>query len=142
MKSLITMKDIIKNGAYDALKKVVLHRGLNDIESEIYTLLVLSKTKMSAREIAESTGYAYSSVVNALNNLRRRYLVDRNKRTRCYEYGANADFVGMLRRERRQLIEYLTEARNALKDKKDYKDLVEHIDECINYLGKVEKEVE
>jgi len=141
MYSLITMKDIIKNGARDALKKVVLHRGLNDIESEIYTLLVLSKTKMSAREIAESTGYAYSSVVNALNNLRRRYLVDRNKRARCYEYEANVDFVEMLRKERKQLIEYLTEAKNALKDKDDYKDLVEHIEECIKYLGKVEKEV-
>ncbi len=135
------MISIRENGAYSALKKVMVHWGFGDIEADIYSLLVLSKRSMTAREIAEEIGYAYSSVVNGLNNLRRHYLVEREKNGRCYAYSANINIIQILKNERRLVISYLTEAKNALENDEDYEDIVEHLEEGIKYLGKVEKEV-
>jgi len=135
------MIDIRENGAYSALKKVMVHWGFGDIEADIYSLLVLSKKAKSAKEIADEIGYAYSSVVNGLNNLRRHYLVEREKNGRCYAYSANINIIQILKNERRLVISYLTEAKNALKTDEDYADIVKHLEEGIKHLGKVEKEV-
>jgi len=138
---IITMRNIKNHGTFNALRKVMVHWGFAEIEATIYSLLVLKKEPMTAREIAEEIGYAYSSVVNALNNLRRHELVEREKGRKCYSYRAVIDFIRIIKNERRRVRNFLTEAREALEDEKDdYSTLWEHLNEGIEYLGKIDKE--
>jgi len=138
----IIMRDIINHETYNALKKVMIHWGFGDIEATIYALLVLKKKPMSAREIAEVVGYAYSSVVNALNQLRRHELVERDKSGKCYSYNAVIDFVKIIKNERRRVMKFLSEAKEALKnEKEDYTELIQHLEDGIKYLGMIDKEV-
>ena len=136
------MINIRKNGAYNALKKVMVHWGFGDIEAHIYSLLVLKNKPLTAKEIADEIGYAYSSVVNALNNLRRYELIEREKNGRYYTYSAIIDFVKFIKNERRRVINFLTEAKYALEgEESNYQHLLKNLEDGIKYLGKVEKEV-
>jgi len=136
------MRDTINYETYNALKKVMIHWGFGDIEASIYALLVLKNKPMGAREIAEKVGYAYSSVVNALNQLRRYELVERDKNGKCYSYHAVIDFIKILKNERRRVKKLLTEIKEALKNEKEnYTELLQHLENGIKYLGKIDKEV-
>ena len=142
MQSLIIMIDIINQRVLTALKKVMLHWGFTHIEASVYSLLLLKKKAMSAREIAEETGYAYSSVVNSLNRLKRFQLVEREKKGKCYFYTPVTNIVEIIRNERRIVRNYLIEVREALKEGGEkYSELLKCIEEGIEYLGKVDKEV-
>ncbi len=136
------MRNIINHAAFRTLKKVMAHWGLGDIEATIYALLAIKNTPMSAKEISQEIDYAYSSVVNALNHLRRHELVERDKKGKCYAYRAVIDFVKIITNERRRVIKFLTEARESLENKKDkYRELIKHIEDGLRYLGKIDEEV-
>ena len=97
---------------------------------------------MSAREIAEEIGYAYSSVVNALNRLKRFQLIEREQKGKCYIYTPVTDIVKIIRNERKVVRNYLIEVEEALKKEEDkYSELLKCIKEGIEYLGKIDKEV-
>jgi len=143
MHSLITMTDITNQKVFTALRKVMLHWGFTHIEASVYSLLLLKKKAMSAREIAEEIGYAYTSVVNALNQLKRFQLVEREKRGKCYFYTPVNNIVEIIRNERRIVRSYLIEVREALKKGGEkYSELLKYVEEGIKYLGKMDKEVE
>ena len=123
------------------MKKIMLHWGFTHIEASIYSLLLLKNEEMCAREIAEKTKYAYSSVINALNRLRRYHLVEREKKGKCYFYTPVTNIVEILRNERKRVRNYLIELRKALKEEKEkYSELLRHVEEGIEYLGRAEKE--
>ena len=137
------MRDIRNKIVYNSLKKVMIHWGFGDMEASIYSLLVIEQKDMNAKYIAENIGYAYSSVVNALNQLRRHRMVERNKRGKCYSYSAVIDFVKILKNERRVVVSYLTDAKESLNpEKMEYRELWKQLDRGIKYLGKIEKEVD
>ena len=120
----------------------MLHWGFTDIEASVYSLLLLKKKALSAREIAEEIGYAYSSVVNALNRLKRFQLVEREKKGKCYFYTPVTNIVEIIRNERRIVRNYLIEVREALKEGGEkYSELLKRVEEGIEYLGRVDKEV-
>ena len=120
----------------------MIHWGFGDLESTIYALLVMKKEPMTAREIADEIGYAYSSVVNALNQLIRHEMIERKKSGKCYTYFAVIDFIRIIRNERLKVKNFLTEAKMALEEENGkYAELLKHLEEGIEYLGKIEKEV-
>ncbi len=135
----IIMRNIKDHGTFNALKNVMMHWGFGHIEATIYSLLVLKKESMTAREISKEIGYAYSSVVNALNHLRRYDLVERSKRGKCYSYRAVIDFVRIIANERRRAIKFLEEAKKALEGERDeYEELWKHLEIGMKYLGSIE----
>ncbi len=136
------MKHITKNGAYSSLKKVMIHWGFGDIDASVYAILALNREEMTAKEIAEESGYAYSSVVNSLNHLRRYYLVERDKKGKCYSYKAVIDFVKILKNERRLVVNLLKETKETLKDGTEkYEEIMDNIEKGIKYLGEIEKKI-
>ncbi len=136
------MRDLINTRAFESLKHVMTHWGFNDTESAIYALLALSRKEMGAKEIAESIGRAYSSVVNELNKLIRYGLVTRRKIDKCYEYSAVIDLIQILRRERAMVRRLLTEVKECLdKIEVENEEFKEHLEEAIEYLGKLDREV-
>ena len=136
------MIDTINQRTFTILKKVMLHWGFTHIEASIYSLLLLKNKPMSAREIAEEIGFAYSSVINALNRLKRFQLVEREQKGKCYLYIPVTNIVEIIRNERRIVRNYLMEVREALKEGGEkYSKLLKCIEEGIEYLGKVDKEV-
>ena len=138
----INMRDLKKHRTYDSLRRVMIHWGFGDLESAIYALLVMNQKPMTAKEIANEIGYAYSSVVNALNQLRRHDMVERKKSGKCYTYSAVIDFIRIIKNERLKVKNFLTEAKMALEEENgEYAELLEHLEEGIRYLGKLEKEV-
>jgi len=119
----------------------MIHWGFGDLESAIYALLVIKQKPMTAKEIANEIGYAYSSVVNALNQLIRHDMVERKKWGKCYTYSAVIDFIRIIKNERLKVKNFLTEAKIALEEEGEYNELLKHLEEGIEYLGKMEKEV-
>ncbi len=142
MRILITMRDIMKTKAFQSLKDVMIHWGFGDTEASIYALLALSAKPMTAKEIAEKVGRAYSSVVNELNKLIRHGMVTRSKGEKCYHYSAVIDVIKIIRNERRKVINLLTEVRNDLEEMYDesVEELKNHVEEALKYLGELEKE--
>ncbi len=136
------MENLINTRAFESLKRVMTHWGFNDTEAAIYALLALSRKQMTAKDLAEIIGRAYSSVVNELNKLIRYGLVERSKTNKCYEYSAVIDLIQILRRERAMVRRLLTEVKECL-DKIDMEneEFKEHLEEAIEYLGKLDMEV-
>jgi len=136
------MIDLKEHKTYESLRRVMIHWGFGDLESAIYALLVMKQKPMTAKEIANEIGYAYSSVVNALNQLRRHEMIERKKGGKCYTYSAVIDFIRIIRNERMKVRNFLTEAKMALEaEDGEYAELLKHLEEGIEYLGKMEKEV-
>ncbi|MCD6411064.1 MAG: transcriptional regulator [Thermoplasmata archaeon] len=133
------MVGIIDQRVFRALKKVMLHWGFTNIEATIYSLLLLENKTMSAIEIAKETGYAYSSVINALNGLKRFQLIEREKKGKCYYFTPVSNIVEIIRNERKAVRNYLIELRGALKEEgKKYSELLRRVEEGIEYLGEAE----
>ena len=139
---IINMRDLKEHKTYESLRRVMIHWGFGELEAAIYALLVMKQKPMTAKEIANEIGYAYSSVVNALNQLRRHEMVERKKGVKCYTYSAVIDFIRIIKNERLKVKNFLTEAKMALEGKdEEYAELLRHLEEGIEYLGKLEKEV-
>ncbi len=77
---------------------------LGDGCANIYSLLVAKGKLTNIREIAEKTGYAYSSVANYLNTLLKKHLVEKIRYQGKNVYKANFDFVEIIKNERRELL--------------------------------------
>ncbi len=139
----IFMKDLMKTKAYKNLRNIMLQWGFSNTEASIYALLALSEKPLGAKKIAERINRAYSSVVNELNKLIRAGLVERTKGERCYEYSAVLDLIGIIRMERKRLISMLSEINKCLKeiDGNVRRELINHLEEALDYLGRLEKEV-
>ncbi len=145
MRILIIMKDmrkIMETKAFQSLKDVMIHWGFGDTEASIYALLALSARPMTAKEIAENIGRAYSSVVNELNKLIRHGMVTRSKGEKCYHYSAVIDVIKIIRNERRKVINLLTEVKNDLEEVYDESilELKNHVEEALKYLGELDRE--
>ncbi|NPA74808.1 MAG: TrmB family transcriptional regulator [Euryarchaeota archaeon] len=138
---MVNTRGQIKKDAFDALKKVMVHWGFSEIEATIYSHLLLKRESMTARELSEEIDYAYSSIVNALNQLKRHGMVEREKRGKCYSYSAVFDFVKIIKNERKYVRELLTRAMEDLKGVEAYIEVLEHLKESVEYLGKIDKEV-
>ncbi len=135
---IITMID---EKLYSGLHKVMLHWGFRETAASIYALLVMENRPMTAKEIADKIGRAYSSVINELNTLRRYGLVDRRRVDRKCIYTAVTDLVEIIKNERRRVMKFFKEIKEGIDDRDEYKKIIENVEKAIEYLGKIEEEV-
>ena len=125
--------------------EVLKHYGLGDAEANIVAVLS-THGKMNAKEISKETGYAYSTVVNALNFLKRIGFIEKDKSNRICIYSANIDFIKIMENDRRRLSNLLNDLREEIKKvegKYKYKlsNLISRVEATLKYLKKIEEVV-
>ncbi|MCD6480939.1 MAG: BlaI/MecI/CopY family transcriptional regulator [Thermoplasmata archaeon] len=117
---------------------IMRHYGLGEAEAKVMGALA-TRGEMSAKEISSHTGYAYSTVINTLNFLKRMGMVERRKKGRTSFYSAEVDFLEMMKEERERILNIfheLKEDMNSLKKKSREKmrKLVESVEKSIRYM--------
>ena len=122
--------------------EIMRHYGFGDSEAAIMAVLAING-KLTAKEIAEKTGYAYSTVINALNFLKRTGFVLKEKKNRICIYSTNLDFVRIIQEDRARLSNLLNSLKEDIKNAEEkYKDKLTHlilkIENALKYLNKAE----
>lgn len=124
----------------EKLKRLLKHWGFEDIESAIFATLMTSDG-MTAEEIANSIGYAYSTTINSLNNLSRMGYIERVRRDRKFVYFPKIDFVKIINSEMGKissmLREIASEFRSKISYRKKFSKLAEKIEEAIKYIERM-----
>lgn len=120
------------------LKKILKQWGFGEVEADIFAHLSTSDG-LTAKEISDKIGYAYSTTINSLNNLIRMGYVERSKKERKFVYFANLDFVKIIEREISKTSNLLKELKNEIckledKYKSKLRELVLKIEHAIKYL--------
>lgn len=128
------MSEKIKN----KLRNVLKQWGLGEAEADIFATLATSQG-MTAKEISDELGYAYSTTINCLNSLRRMGYVERSRKERKFVYFANIDFAKLVEREIKKLSNSLREVMGEIyrvegKYKGKLKELALKIEKAIKYL--------
>ncbi len=125
----------------DRVAEIMRHYGFGYSEAKILATLAING-KMKAKEIAEKTGYAYSTVINTLNFLRRTgFVVKEKEEGKACLYSANLDFIKMIEDDRRRLLDLFTNLKREVKNvEKKYhhklSNLKLKIESALNYLSK------
>ncbi|MEM2583549.1 MAG: helix-turn-helix domain-containing protein [Candidatus Thermoplasmatota archaeon] len=124
----------------EKLRRLLKYLGFEDIESEIFATLMTSDG-LTAEEIANSIGYAYSTTVNSLNNLSRMGYIEKVRKERKFVYFPKIDFVKIIEQEMRKMSSMLKEIALEFKDKisyrKKFSNLTQKIEEAIRYIEKM-----
>ncbi|MCD6222379.1 MAG: BlaI/MecI/CopY family transcriptional regulator [Thermoplasmata archaeon] len=128
------------NKIENKIAEIMRHYGFGDCEAAIMASLA-THGKMKAKEIAEKTGYAYSTVINALNFLRRTGFVTKEKEKKLCVYSTNLDFVKIIEEDRKRLSALLKSLKDEIikaegKYKEKLSSLVFKIESALNYLDK------
>ena len=129
------------------IKKIARHWGLGEIESSIYAVIVTSETLLTAREIAQKIGYAYSSTINGLNNLIRSGFSEKRREKRKNVYNPLIDFVEIIKKETddiHSLLKQVAGGIHALEDtyKRKLAEVLKRIEIAIGYLEKTKIEAD
>ena len=129
------------NKIENKIMEIMRHYGFGDSEAAIMAVLA-TNGKMTAKEIASKTGYAYSTIINALNFLRRTGFVHKEKKNRVCIYSTNLDFVRIIEEDRARLSSLLKSLKEDIKNAEGkYKDkmasLILKIENALNYLDKM-----
>ena len=82
--------------------------GFGSIEADI-SATIATKKGLTAREISEEIGYAYSTTINSLNRLRRMGYINRLKRNRKFIYSFNADFISIISENMQKMMQIFQE---------------------------------
>lgn len=132
-------------GLVGDIKKVAKHWGLGEIESSIYAIIVTSEPFLTAREIAQKIGYAYSSTINGLNNLVRSGFSEKRRENGKNVYSPTIDFVEIIKKEVddiHSLLKQVAGSIYALEStyKRKLSELLERIEKAIGYLEKTKTE--
>ncbi len=122
------------------IAEIMRHYGFGDCESAIMAVLT-TQGKMRAKELAEKTGYAYSTIINALNFLRRTGFVTKEKEKKRCIYSTNIDFVKIIEEDRKRLSGLLKSLKDEIaRAEGKYKDklstLIFKIESALKYLDK------
>ncbi len=118
------------------LRKLLKHWGLGEAEADVFATLAMSDG-LTAKDIANELGYAYSTTINCLNNLMRMGYVERDKKDRKFVYFANTNFVKFVDDEIKKIKTSLKEIakeiyRGGYKEK--LRNLAIKIENAIKYL--------
>jgi len=130
------------NKIENRIMEIMRHYGFGDSEAAVMAILA-THGKMTAKEIAKKTGYAYSTIINALNFLKRTGFVIKEKKNRICIYSTNLDFVRIIEEDRARLANLLKSLKDDIKDAEErYKGKLAHlilkIENALNYLNKSE----
>ncbi len=97
----------INRSLYRETKRLMMHWGFGETCSSIYALLFISEDSMTAKEVADELGYAYSSMINELNKLRREGVIIRERKGRKYAYAAVKSIDSILLKEKEKTLSIL-----------------------------------
>ncbi len=103
-----------KERLYRDTKRLLLHWGFGETCSSIYALLFVSEEPLTAEEVADELGYAYSSMVNELNKLRREGIITRERSGRKYVYTAQKRVDSILQKEKEKTLSILNSMKEIL----------------------------
>ncbi len=122
---------------------IMRHYGLGEAEARIVSILA-ARGDMNAKDVSARTGYAYSTVINSLNFLRRMGLVEKYKKGRLSYYSASIDFVEIMEDDRKRIMSMFHELKKDIeglkeKYKKRLKKLVENVERSIKYMKEREE---
>lgn len=104
MRKIINSKN---KSLYQETKHLLLHWGFGESCSSIYALLFISEKPLTAEEVAEELGYAYSSMINELNKLRREGIVTRERKDNKYVYISYKMIDSILLKEKEKTLSIL-----------------------------------
>ncbi len=107
---------------YRETKALMMHWGFGETCSSIYALLFVSEEPLTAKEVADELGYAYSSMINELNKLRRESVISRERKGRKYVYSSRRDVESILLREKEKTLSILNRMNEILNNKKNLLD--------------------
>jgi predicted transcriptional regulator len=96
------------------IKDVLSHGGFDEIDASIYTALTLAGEPMTATEIADGIGYAYSTTINALNRLIRLGHVSKHRRGRRNIYYPATDLTGIIQAELHRFVSLLKQTAHSI----------------------------
>ncbi|RLF39057.1 MAG: hypothetical protein DRN21_04165 [Thermoplasmata archaeon] len=86
------------------LREMFIHWGFGETEADISAILA-TRDGLTAREISDEVGCAYSTAINSLNQLRRMGYINRAKQNRKFVYSFSTDFVSLINRDAQKLIQ-------------------------------------
>lgn len=125
----------------DDIKKITKHLGFGEIDSSIYAAIIISEKPLTAHEISDKIGYAYSSTINALNHMVRIGFLEKKREGRKNIYIPTMDFVEIIKRDRENVCSLLQQIANRIHDlegkyKEKFGVLLQRIEKAIGYLEK------
>ncbi len=124
----------------EKLVSLLKHWDFEDIESSIFATLMTSDA-LTAEEIANSIGYAYSTTINSLNKLIRMGYIEKIRKGRKFVYFPNMDFVKIIEAEMKKISSMLKEISSEFKNKISYRkqflNLAKKIEEAIKYIERL-----
>lgn len=85
------------------LREMFVHWGFGETEADISAVLA-TRDGLTAREVSDEVGCAYSTAINSLNQLRRMGYVERIKHNRKFVYSFSGDFVNLINRDTQKLM--------------------------------------
>ncbi len=109
----------INERLYRETKRLMMHWGFGETCSSIYALLFISEKSITAEEIADELGYAYSSMINELNKLRREGVITRERKGRKYAYAAIKSVDSILLKEKQKTLSILKMMSEQMKKHRD-----------------------
>ena len=120
------------------LSEIFMYWGLGNIEAQI-SATISTKSGLTAQQISDEIGYAYSTTINSLNNLRRMGYVERTKKNRRFLYTFNVEFVEFIKKEIGKVSRILKDLSYEIQRfKGSYKDrlsdLTSKIEEALDFL--------
>ena len=125
----------------DDIKKIAKHWGFGEIDSSIYATILTSEKPLTAHEISDMIGYAYSSTINALNHMVRAGFLEKRREGRKNVYFPTMDFVDIIRKDSENVCSLLQQMANRIhalegKYKQKFASLLQRIEKAIGYLEK------
>ena len=128
-------------GLMNDIKKIARHWGFGEIDSSIYAAIVISEKPLTAYEIAQKIGYAYSSTISGLNHLVRSGFLEKRRDGGKNVYIPTMDFVEIIKKERENihsLLQQIASSIHALETtyKRKLGELLERTEKAIGYLEK------
>ena len=123
----------------DDIKKIAKHWGFGEIDSSIYAVIVTSERPLTAYEISNKIGYAYSSTINALNQMVRAGFLEKKRENGKNVYLPTMDFVDIIRKDSENIRSLLQQIANRIhslegKYKQKFESLLQGIEKAIGYL--------
>ena len=120
------------------LCEILLHWGFGNIEADISATIATNK-ELTAQEISNEVGCAYSTTINSLNQLRRIGYINRSRHNRKYVYSFNADFISIISDNMQklgQMLQDLSDEIHQARGKYKYRitDLALKVDNTLEFL--------
>lgn len=129
----------------DNLKKVLKHWGFGEICASIYAFLALSDSPLTAMEIAEHIGYAYTTTINALNRSIDRGHIRKMRKDGKNVYYIDSDLSYIIKENLSRFLKILEETEKSIKKLDDrhrmkLDGVLRTVNDAIKFLKKMEAE--